>query len=142
MVNEQEAIQEQVPAVQEVVEEAAPTGEAVVPSPVLYKFTNQAESSQLDGLLAMFYQGVYSNTIGIMTAFNIEKGEEEVILVGVDFDEDGKPDLYPIASALTAEQVRQYLAPDGKGGYYDPQNPVETAEAKEGMKNFADAVAE
>ncbi len=143
MVNEQliEAAQEQIAEDSDVavVGTGVPT-EAVVPAPVLYKFTNQAESSQLDGLLAMYYQGVYSNSIGVMTAFNLEKGEEEIILVGVDLDEDGKADLYPLATIITAEAARNFLAPDGKGGYYDPRNAVDTAEAKENMKNYNEAV--
>ena len=116
------------------------TDQAVVPSPVLYKFTNQEESSQLDNILAMFYQGIYGNTVGIMTAFNLEKGEEELVLVGVSLDEEGKADCYPIAKVLTAEEVSNYLAPNGKGGYYDPRNPSEVAEAKENMKSFNEAV--
>lgn len=114
--------------------------EAVVPSPVLYKFTNQEQSGHLDNLLAMFYQGVYGNTVGIMTAFNLEKQEEELILVGVMLDQDGKADCFPIAKILSAEDVRNYLAPNGKGGYYDPANPVEASEAKENMRSFNEAV--
>lgn len=136
-----EAAQEQIDEVVQVVGAGIPT-EAVVPSPVLYKFTNQVESSQLDGLLTMFYQGVYSNTIGIMTSFNLETEQEELILVGVDLDEDGKPDLFPLATLITSEKTRNFLAPDGKGGFYDSQDAVDTAEAKEGMKTFKEAVVD
>src|SRR5689334_21245891 len=105
--------------------------ETTVAKPVLYKFTNQAESHELDNILAMFYMGTYENTLGIMQAFNLETGEQELILVGVMLDEDGKPDCYPLASVLNAEKARNYLAPDGKGKWYDPRNMTEASEAKE-----------
>ena len=104
--------------------------EAVVPSPVLYKFTNQVDSSELDNILAMYYQGVYSNSIGIMTAWNLEEDKEELILVGVTLDDNGKADCYPIAKVLEAEAVGNYLAPNGVGSYYDPLNKAIKANYK------------
>jgi hypothetical protein len=111
-------------------------------APILYKFTNQKDGSVLDDLLAMFYMGVANNTLGIMEAFNLETGEKELILVGVELDADGKPDCYPLASCLSVEQTRNYLAPDGKDGWYDPRDPGETAAAKENFKSFEDSVVE
>lgn len=108
----------------------------------LYKFTNKADSPYLDSLLTMFYEGVFRNHVGIMEAWSLKDEEEHMILVGVQLDEDGKPECFPIARALRAEDVTNYLAPDGKGGYFDPSNPVELAEAKEGMKSYNEAVVE
>lgn len=113
---------------------------ATAPSPILYKFTNEAESPWLDSLLAMYYKGAIDNTIGIMNAFNLETSEEELILVGVHLDENGKPDCYPLATVIKAEHVGKYLAPNGKGGFYDPRNPTEAAEAKEEMRSLEDAI--
>lgn len=113
-----------------------------VKSPVLYKFTNQEESGHLDDLLAMFYQGTYGNSLGIMTAFNLETGMEEIVLVGVVLDENGKADCFPVAKVLASEDVLNYLAPDGKGGFYDPRNPTEAAEAKDSMRSYDEAVVE
>lgn len=113
---------------------------AEVQSPILYKFTNDAESPWLDSLLAMWYKGAYDNTIGIMNAFNLETSEEELILVGVHLDEDNKPECYPLASVIKAEHVGKYLAPNGKGGFYDPRNPSEVAEAKEAMRSFDESI--
>lgn len=113
---------------------------AAAPSPILYKFTNEAESPWLDSLLAMWYKGAYDNTIGIMNAFNLETSEEELILVGVHLDEDGKPECFPLASVIKAEHVGKYLAPNGKGGFFDPRNPTELAEAKEEMRSFEDSI--
>jgi hypothetical protein len=116
--------------------------ETEAPSPVLYKFTNQEHSEYLDNLLAMFYEGTYGNTLGIMTAFNLEEGKEDVVLVGVVFDAEGKAECFPIAKVLSAEDVVKYLAPDGKGGYYDPRNPTEVAAAKESMRSHDEAVVD
>lgn len=111
-------------------------------SPVLYKFTNQEESSYLDSLLVMFYQGVYDNQLGIMQAFNIQTEGEELILVGVAADENGKPVCFPIAKVLAAEDVQNYLSPNGKGGWFDERNPAEAAEARESMRSIAEATVE
>lgn len=111
-------------------------------APILYKFTNKPESHELDDLLAMFYLGVANNSLGIMESFNLESGETELILVGVELDADGKPDCYPLASCFSVERARNYLAPDGKGGWYDPRDPGETASAKENFKSFEDSVVE
>lgn len=111
-------------------------------TPTLYKFTNQAQSPELDDILAMFYIGVGGNTIGIMQAFNLITEKEELILVGVQIDEDGKADCYPLASVLNAEQARNYLAPDGEGGFYDPADPIDTARAKENMRTYEDALVQ
>lgn len=111
-------------------------------SPVLYKFTNQEDSPHLDNLLAMFYQGVYDNTVGIMDAFSLADEEPRTILVGVAADENGKPVCFPIAQLLRAEDVPNYLSPDGKGGYFDLQNPNEAQAAREDMKPIAEAIVE
>lgn len=108
--------------------------------PVLYKFTNKSDSPYLDSLLAMFYEGSFANTIGIMEAFSLKDEEEHTILVGVQLDEDGKPECFPIAKLLRAEDVSNYLAPDGNGGFFDPCNPTELAEYKETVKSFDEAV--
>ncbi len=147
MVNEEyndvaEQGQAQVEAIERPEIAEADSVQAVVPSPVLYKFTNQVESPELDDLLALFYRGIYANSVGIMQAHNLDTGEEELILVGVNLDEDGKADCYPLAVCLSVENTRKYLAPDGKGGFYDPRDPSDAAAAKENMKSYTDAVVE
>lgn len=118
---------------------ATPEVEAPAFSPVLYKFTNAGESPHLDSLLAMFYQGAFDNSIGIMDSFNLNTEEVETILVGVQADESGKPVCYPLAKLLKAEEVPQYLSPDGKGGYFDPLDPVASEAAREDMKTIEEA---
>lgn len=96
----------------------------------LYKFTNQSNSQYLDQILEIFYRGVDSNTIGVMTAYNTKTEKEEVLLVGIQLDADNKPECFPLAKVLRNEEVLDYLAPNGKGGYYDMTNPEDVAEAK------------
>lgn len=122
------------------VDEQAP--EQAQRSPVLYKFTNQESSPNLDNILAMFYQGVYDNRIGIMEAYNIETETEELILVGVELDENGKPICFPLCGVLRAEDIKNFLSPNGKGGYFDMLDQKESEEAREEMRSFADAVIE
>jgi hypothetical protein len=100
----------------------------------LYKFTNHPDSQYLDDLLAIFYRGVDANTVGVMSAFNTQTEEEELILVGIQLDKDNKPECFPLAKVLTHEDVLDYLAPDGKGGYFDMTNPEEVEASKENMK--------
>lgn len=122
------------------VNEAAP--EQIQHAPVLYKFTNKAESPNLDNILAMFYHGVYDNRIGIMEAFNLDTEEEETILVGVELDENSKPICFPLCKVLRAEDVTRYLSPDGKGGYFDMLNQAESEAAREEMRPYDQAVVE
>lgn len=107
--------------------------------PVLYKFTNQAQAPELEALLAMFYTGAYENRLGIMQAKNVVSGEEELLLVGVALDPDGKTDCYPLARLLKAEEVAYYRSPDGKGGWFDPTCPEESCAAKQDMKPVEEA---
>jgi hypothetical protein len=93
-------------------------------SPVLYKFTNKAESPHLDDLLAMFYQGVLGNTVGIMEALNTITEEIEIVLVGVQLDENNNPHCYPICKLLKAEDIPAYKSPDGKGGWISSDEVV------------------
>lgn len=120
----------------EVNEPAVESGRA----PILFKYTNKEDSPYLDSLLMMFYQGCADNRIGIMEAHNLETSEVEMILVGVELGEDGKTDCYPLARMLRAEDVKNFLAPDGKGGFYDPADPVEREAAREHQIPFVDAV--
>lgn len=78
-------------------------------------FSNTPTKYQYD-LLQMFYQGAFGSTIGLMEAFNTELDKSELILVGLA-EEDGKQVTYPLARLLNPEEVKNYLAPDGKGGY-------------------------
>lgn len=113
---------------------------AEAPSPILYKFTNAGESPWLDSLLAMFYKGAADNTIGIMDGWNVKTQEPELVLVGVQVDADGKCDLWPLATVIPAEKTSHFLAPNGKGDFYDPRNHAETQLVKDSMRPFDDSI--
>lgn len=108
--------------------------------PILFKFTNKEESPWLDSVLAMFYDGVFRNRIGIMDAWNLDTEQEETVLVGIELDEDGKPDCFPLAKLLRAEDVKNYLSPDGKGEFYDQFDPRDNQKAKDDMRPLEEAV--
>lgn len=109
-------------------------------APILYKFTNQKQAPELEALLAMFYTGAYENRLGIMQAKNITSGQEELVLVGVSLDAEGKTDCYPLARLLKAEEVVDYRSPDGKGGWYDPLNEQEVTAVKADMLPLDESV--
>lgn len=110
--------------------------------PILFKFTNKEESPWLDSVLAMFYDGVFRNRVGIMDAWNLETEQEETVLVGIELDENGKPDCFPLAKLMRAEDVKNFLSPDGKGGYYDQFDPRENEKVKEDMLPLEEAVVD
>lgn len=103
-------------------------------SPILYTFANRQPAPELESLLAMFYTAVVNNTLGVMQALNSETGSEEVILVGVGVDAEGKTQCYPVARVMSMEDTFKFRAPDGKGGFYDPQNPEELKAVQDEMK--------
>lgn len=111
-------------------------------APILYKFTNQKQAPELEALLAMFYTGAYENRLGIMQAKNVSTDQEELVLVGVSLDADGKTDCYPLARLLRAEEVGSYRSPDGKGGWFDPLDVEEATSAKADMKPASESVSD
>ncbi len=82
---------------------------------VLNVYTNQPTKHQYD-LLEMFYRGTYGGTIGLMEAMNKETDTLEMLLVGIAY-EDNKQVTYPLARIIKPEEIKNFLAPDGKGGY-------------------------
>ena len=84
-------------------------------------FANDKDNPAPFGLLDMFYDGAFTNTLGIMIAKNVSTGEEEAVLVGL-VKEDGEIAAYPIAKILDRDASTGYLPPDGTGGYIDHRN--------------------
>lgn len=85
-------------------------------------YANDSTNPVLAGLIDMFYNGVFENTLGIMVAKNTETGAEETILVGIvpTSTPDGEyAATIPLARLLSKEESAIYMAPDGKGGYID-----------------------
>ena len=84
-------------------------------------FANDKDNPTVFGLLDMFYDGAFTNTLGIMIAKNITTNEEEAVLVGL-VKQDGEIAAYPIAKVLNKEASTEYLPPDGEGGWIDHRN--------------------
>lgn len=84
-----------------------------------YVFANDKNNPVPFGLLDLFYQGVFTNTVGIMIAKDSETGNEELVLVGLAKDANGEPVVYPMAVCIGQAQTGRYLPPDGKGGYVE-----------------------
>lgn len=85
-------------------------------------YTNDKANPSLLGLLNMFYEGAFNNTIGIMVVKNAETGNEETILVGLvptDTPDGEYVSTIPIAKLMSKEESVILLAPDGEGGYID-----------------------
>lgn len=103
-------------------------------APILYVFANRSPAPELESLLAMFYTAVYDNTLGIMQARNSETGEDEIVLVGVAVDPEGKTACFPLSRIFSVEDSHIYRAPDGKGGYYDPKDTEAAQAVRDEMK--------
>ena len=89
---------------------------------VPWVYANDSTNPALLGLLNMFYEGAFNNSIGIMVVKNSETGEEETVLVGllpVETPDGEYVSTIPIAKLMTKEESASLLAPDGDGGYID-----------------------
>jgi hypothetical protein len=99
-------------------EAAAEQATAEEQAPItLYTFANHNPAPELESLLAMFYKGAVDNRLGIMQAKNTVTDEEQLLLVGVTVEE-GNTQCYPLCVLLKAEDVPNYRAPDGNGGWF------------------------
>lgn len=105
------------------------TPEADEAGVIAYMFTNDPEKGKLmQSMLGMFYQGVYNNTIGIMSALNKETNKEELVIVGVQHN-GGTTNTYPLAKVLSPEEAfGTYACPDGKGGWLGEEDAPEQLE--------------
>lgn len=111
-------------------------------APILYVFSNRHPAPELEHLLSLIYQGVYDNKIGIMQAQDSETDEETLLIVGVDVGEDGKTQCYPLCTLIKAEDVTRYRSPDGKGGFYDPEDEEAAKAVKDSMKPVEEATVD
>lgn len=90
------------------------------PGVIAYMFSNDQQATpRLLPLLKMFYRGVYENTVGLMEAKNRDTGNVEMLLVGLEHDENGMTNTFPLAKILDAATAIRYLAPDSEGGWLE-----------------------
>jgi len=78
--------------------------------------TNPAPAFLLDA----YYRNTFANRIGVMVAKNVETGQEELLLVGIELGEDGSEGAFPLARVLGPEAYDMYAIPTGEG-YSDEQ---------------------
>jgi hypothetical protein len=83
---------------------------------MLHVMSNDPTSQKYD-LLEMLLSGMYKNQIGYMDAMHKETGAIERLLVGLEPTPAGTFAAYPLARLLEPEEVSNYLAPDGQGGW-------------------------
>ncbi len=83
---------------------------------VLHVLSNDPQTWKYD-LLQMLLEGALNNQLGYMDALNKTTGETHRLLVGLQVSDIGLIDAYPLARLLDAEEVENYIAPDGRGGW-------------------------
>lgn len=79
-------------------------------------FTNDHTNPAIRNLFHMFYQSVFVNKLGLMTALHEPTGVVQTLIVGVEVTENGVI-TWPLAKVLTEEEQSQYKAPTGDGKY-------------------------
>lgn len=82
---------------------------------VLHVLSNDPQTWKYD-ILQMLLEGVMNNLVGYMDAKNTVTGNTERLLVGLELAGD-KVNAYPLARLLEPDEIANYQAPDGKGGY-------------------------
>lgn len=80
-------------------------------------FANDHSNPAPFSILDMIYQGVFTNTLGIMIAKHKDSGQEMPVLVGIAGVNGEDATLFPLAVAINQEAAAAFLAPDGVGGY-------------------------
>lgn len=87
----------------------------------LHVLSNDPQGWKYD-LLQMLLEGAMNNQIGYMDALHKDTGESHRLLVGLQYN-DGKVEAFPLARLFDTEEVNQYIAPDGKGGWDGLEEP-------------------
>jgi hypothetical protein len=97
-------------ALQAFLEGAAPSIMKAEMTP--HVFANDRSNKIPFGILDMVYQGVFTNTLGIMICKHKDSGQLIPVLVGLAGE-----GVYPVAMCIGAEHAAQFMPPDGEGGY-------------------------
>lgn len=89
---------------------------------IAYMFTNdRTQLPKFQKLLDLYYQGVFTNSVGIMEAKHKITGELETLLVGVEHLEDGNTVTYPLARILSPDEAALFVGPDCEGGWLEDE---------------------
>ena len=79
-------------------------------------FTNDKTNPAIRNLFHIFYQSVFMNKLGLMTALHEPTNTVHTLIVGVDTTNE-KVITWPLARVLTEDEQSAYKAPNGNGGY-------------------------
>lgn len=103
------------------------------PGIIAYMFSNDTKNGveRMMPMLKMFYRGLEENTIGLMEVLDTDTGHIELVLVGVEHDDEGLTNTYPLAKILKAPELSRYEMPDGKGGW------ISTADLSKEIEDLA-----
>lgn len=82
-----------------------------------YVFANDKSNPAPFTIIDMIYQGVLTNTLGVMIAKHKDSGAEVPVLVGIAGVEGENMTLFPVAVCINQDNANAFLAPDGDGGY-------------------------
>lgn len=109
----------------DILEEILPTAEATkVEHPehrevIEWLFTNDKTNPAAINIFRIFHQVTYANSLGVMHAKKKDSDEIVTLLVGVDIQDDGSIQTWPLAKVLTPEEQNSFVSPDGEGGWLE-----------------------
>lgn len=83
-------------------------------------FTDEQDNPAPFQVLDLFYRGVFTNTVGVMTAKRKSDETPVMLIVGINKDEDGQVAVYPIAEILSQETSQNYIPPNALGAEDEP----------------------
>lgn len=82
-----------------------------------WTFTNDKTNPAVRQIFHILYQGVFSNTVGVMHALNTETDMVETLIVGLARNDDGSVATWPLAKIIPESEQGNYKAPDGNGNW-------------------------
>lgn len=83
-------------------------------------FTDEQDNPAPFQVLDLFYRGVFTNTIGVMTAKRKTDNAPVMLLVGLNRGEDGDAEVYPIAEILNQDTSQAFIPPSSVGADNEP----------------------
>lgn len=76
-------------------------------------------------VLQVFYQAAEVAQLAYADGKDPETGEIVPLIVGLEPTTAGKFKVWPLARVISkGSEIKQYLMPDGKGGYFDGKSAV------------------
>lgn len=86
-------------------------------------FTNDKTNPAIRQMFHTFYQAAFANKLGLMHAKDKE-GKVHTLIVGVEITPEGTI-TYPLARCLEEDEINNFVAPDGNGGWVNDGTSTE-----------------